>query len=577
MFTITKIETIAQLEELKPVWNTLASKSEGDSIFITYEWILSWWQAFGDDKKLLILKIENDNEVVGIAPLMIVGDENPIVQFIGTPNADYSDFLGEDKESVIKSVVDYLFENQPDWSQIDLTQIPESSSSIRILENCLTDKKAKFVSHAIENISFFQFEGTEDERKNYSLKMGRSFKRFRNFFTKANGLEFCHITDLTEIEYYLPPFYQCHVTRWNSLGSPGKFLNPKMRKFHNQLAKNLTPLNRLAFFVLKHGDVPLAYLFGYDYNKTINLYNIANESFYQRRSPGILLLHNLIEKFIKAGHNKIDFSRGGGEHKSRFVNKSMVNIQFLIFRSGADLKKHRIKEKVKRTYPFNKILKSNSFTNFRKKIQAIGADKDDNRLLLILKIALSKLISPIFKTYCLGIYKHFPGEHFQGEIDINSEIKRADESMIEEIGNFYGVSENSPKHKIILHRFEQGCDCHILYHNGRIVTIAWGLYKGDYDFITGYELKPGENEVVSSDALTAELYRGRGIRPYLVARVLKKYDQDGISVVGAIDQTNAAQIKSVCKHNNKLVRKIRIIKIFGKSFQINSKEILYNN
>ena len=55
---------------LLSAWNDLVAASAADSIFLTHEWLTSWWDAFRADRELkLIVCTEGDGEVVGVIPL----------------------------------------------------------------------------------------------------------------------------------------------------------------------------------------------------------------------------------------------------------------------------------------------------------------------------------------------------------------------------------------------------------------------------------------------------------------------------------------------------------------------------
>jgi len=67
------ITDLKQFESLSATWNSLLSKCQDDSsIFLTYEWLWTWWRHFGEGKKLNILLIEKGGQVIGIVPLMKV-------------------------------------------------------------------------------------------------------------------------------------------------------------------------------------------------------------------------------------------------------------------------------------------------------------------------------------------------------------------------------------------------------------------------------------------------------------------------------------------------------------------------
>ena len=67
---IIEINNEQDFTSLKKIWINLVNLYEINNIFLTWEWISTWWKYFGDKKELCIILIEDKNEIVFVAPLM---------------------------------------------------------------------------------------------------------------------------------------------------------------------------------------------------------------------------------------------------------------------------------------------------------------------------------------------------------------------------------------------------------------------------------------------------------------------------------------------------------------------------
>ena len=94
----TKIRVVTEAEEfasLKTVWNHLLQRCDtNNSIYLTHEWLSTWWRYFRQGKKLNILLIEQGNQVIGIVPLMKFECKITLLRFhvletIGSLNCNY--------------------------------------------------------------------------------------------------------------------------------------------------------------------------------------------------------------------------------------------------------------------------------------------------------------------------------------------------------------------------------------------------------------------------------------------------------------------------------------------------------
>src|SRR3990170_7916708 len=69
MLRITEINDTKRFFELKNEWNKVLEKSKDNNVFLTWEFLFTFWNHFGSGKKLRILVIEDKKEIIAIAPL----------------------------------------------------------------------------------------------------------------------------------------------------------------------------------------------------------------------------------------------------------------------------------------------------------------------------------------------------------------------------------------------------------------------------------------------------------------------------------------------------------------------------
>src|SRR5438093_6593142 len=99
-FLLEQSESFAALNESE--WASLLEKSAACSVFQSFSWASSWWKAFRDDKKrLLILSVKRKGKLVALAPLFLqlesAGFSFPpsparSLRFVGEEHADYLNF-----------------------------------------------------------------------------------------------------------------------------------------------------------------------------------------------------------------------------------------------------------------------------------------------------------------------------------------------------------------------------------------------------------------------------------------------------------------------------------------------------
>ena len=154
MLSIVKISDQNEFANLKKDWDALLKKSKSDTVFLTWEWMYTWWECFKENKQLFILAVYGENEeMVGIAPLCM--DKKKIggipvlnyIKFLGTMpiSSDHLDFIiyqGRERE-VLGTIVNYLFKENI-WDLCLLSNIPASSLTGKLLKEIMGNRPSQY-------------------------------------------------------------------------------------------------------------------------------------------------------------------------------------------------------------------------------------------------------------------------------------------------------------------------------------------------------------------------------------------------------------------------------------------------
>ena len=307
-------------EELKEIWNELLQKNEVNEVFLTYEFVTNWWNVYGQGKELLLLKVTDNNEIIGIAPLMI---ENKVIKFIGDPHSDYHDFiLVKNKDAAIKEIFEYL--KSIKFKEVDLYEIKENSSTLDILRR-LSYKKLEEVSSICPKIPIKTY--FEDYLKSQMSRDSRKkLRQKNNKFIKNNGI-FRHVEDVKNSS--LENFFDVHRKEWSRTKTPSKFNYDINKEFYKEIIKNV----KSDFYVLEFDRKEIAYHLGFIYNNKFISYTTAYDIDYTEYSPGLMLFYNLIKDIFDMGLKEFDFVRGAEAYKYKFVNGEGINHRIRLYKT----------------------------------------------------------------------------------------------------------------------------------------------------------------------------------------------------------------------------------------------------
>jgi len=79
MIAIEDIQDTACFEAMRDEWNELLKSSACDCLFLTWEWLYTWWKYLREDRRLHIVAVRRGAELIAIAPLALIpqGSFNP--------------------------------------------------------------------------------------------------------------------------------------------------------------------------------------------------------------------------------------------------------------------------------------------------------------------------------------------------------------------------------------------------------------------------------------------------------------------------------------------------------------------
>ncbi|MBI1735028.1 MAG: glycosyl transferase family 1, partial [Candidatus Rokubacteria bacterium] len=65
---VEPITTVEEFRVLRDAWNALLAQSRADCVFLTWEWLFTWWKYFSPGRELAILAVRDGAELVALAP-----------------------------------------------------------------------------------------------------------------------------------------------------------------------------------------------------------------------------------------------------------------------------------------------------------------------------------------------------------------------------------------------------------------------------------------------------------------------------------------------------------------------------
>lgn len=344
MLTVEKLKTFDN-PDLKSQWNNLWADYAYGHVFLSYEWLSTWWKIYGKNRELAIVVVRDEDEIIGLAPLMISVFHIPLVgtvkmvEFVGTGYTDYHDFIVKRKApQVIQKIIEYLKHEK--IRVIRLRHLSEHSPNLPIIRELLATNGFgyKVIDREVVECPYLEIEDDFDTYfKTRSKNLRKSIRKKERRLKKLGELKLfrVHGND-AQIETHLKRVFDLHRKNWESRDEWCFFSYAKAenREFVEDVIKQLGQKDWCSLFLLTLNGEMIAYIMSFTYNNVVFLWNTSYALEYDQFGPGKLIHHKLIEYLYQNGFARCDFLRGKESYKMNFCNTTSRNYEISLFGKG---------------------------------------------------------------------------------------------------------------------------------------------------------------------------------------------------------------------------------------------------
>jgi CelD/BcsL family acetyltransferase involved in cellulose biosynthesis len=342
---IERIENPEEFARLSSDWNLLLRKSQSDCLFLTWEWLYTWWQHLSGRRKLRLLRMSSGNKLVALAPLAStptgLASLSPFgfLEFLGTGNvgSDYLDFIvrSGEESNALPEIADYLVQEK---AFLNLSQLNRRSAlAVGLAELCgqrgcdLVEARTnrcpmiRLTGHTWE--SYLATIGSE-HRYNFRRKLKQLNKNFRVHFEPVSVEE--------QRREALGRLVALHNLRWSSRGGGSNaFCTPGLLSFHEEITRLALQNGWLRLFTLWLDDQPAASLYGFLYNRVFYFYQSGFDPRFATHSVGMIIMGLAIQSAIEEGAEEYDLLHGEEAYKYHWASKARELYRLEIYPSGA--------------------------------------------------------------------------------------------------------------------------------------------------------------------------------------------------------------------------------------------------
>lgn len=327
------IETITDREgflRLRNDWSSLLPRCAASSVFLTWEWLFTWWNHLGADRQPRILAVRRDGRLIAIAPFAIrppsLSRLVPFraVEFLGsgTVGSDYLDLIvGPGEEAGAVSEIGSRLERM--GLPVELPQMRLDGSAGRLMSQRMASRGWSLVNGPTSVCPFIPLAGRDWSE--YVATLGSAHRA--NLHRRLRGLNrigevrFEPVRSDAERRQALSRLIFLHNLRWSARGGSDAFDTPEKLAFHQEFSRLAMDNGWLRLLVLKVGGAEVAFFYGFRFDGVFSFYQSAFDPAWSSHSVGLVAMGLAIRTAIEEGAAEFDLLHGDERYKYHWAGE----------------------------------------------------------------------------------------------------------------------------------------------------------------------------------------------------------------------------------------------------------------
>jgi CelD/BcsL family acetyltransferase involved in cellulose biosynthesis len=338
------IENTAGFDTLHEEWDRLLADSSSDCVFLTWEWLRTWWSHLAERRQLRMAVVRSGGELIALAPL----DVRPgsmrrlfpfrVVEFLGsgTAGSDYLDLIvrkGFETEALDALSIGLARRDL----MLEFGQLRSSGSAAADLGRRLRQEGWKSAQTKVNTCPFIDLRGHSwttylatlgsQHRYDVQRKIKKISKQFEVVFERVENEE--------QREPALQLLIALHNQRWIGRGGSDAFHTAGHVAFHAEFTARALRRGWLRLYVLRLDGKPASALYGLRYKRTFYFYQSGFDPQYSRHSVGLVTMGLAIKNALEEGADEYDFLHGAEEYKFHWARESRDLARLELYPPGA--------------------------------------------------------------------------------------------------------------------------------------------------------------------------------------------------------------------------------------------------
>jgi len=331
MLSTNTIQTRTEFQALQPEWDELLARSDDASVFLTHEWLSTWWKHLGKDRSLHVLTVRDNGRLIGVLPLALRVPQYSrmmprVLEFLGSGvvGSDYLDAI-VDREREEETLDAFAHNLARSRFMVQFGQLRRGECKAQKLASRLARSNWRVSDTRVNVCPYIPLNvPTWDD---YLATLGNSqrsnFQRRLRNLQKVDGFRFVRAQTVDEAGHALDVLIELHKKRWSATPHLSEaFQSDSIIAFHREFVQLAAKRGWLRLLSLWIKDAPAAALYGLRYGSTFSFYQSGFDTALSRQSVGLVMMGLAIKSAFEEGALEYDLLHGNEEYKFHWTGKT---------------------------------------------------------------------------------------------------------------------------------------------------------------------------------------------------------------------------------------------------------------
>lgn len=338
MITIEEINSYDKASSLKDRWDKLIDEA-GFDISLSFDFTASLWEAHLDKKDIILLVARDDNDIIGIFPLVICKKRFfgavPVTTIGPLSNifCFHNNFMCKARvDECFKAVLNHLSKRHPKWDVFEINNACEDSNIMGIIKQ---DHFKDLLRFDGEDAPYVKLEGSWDEYINKkSGNFRHNLRRKEEAFQEGGNSRIMELRSPGDVDAILKKMYEIEKESWKEKADISIALDEKQRRFYESYLKKTASADRLLATFLQIADEDIAFMLHILHRRICFQLKMAYKDKFKERSPGFVSNKYMVKKLFDMGFEEYDFLIGNPRWKQEWATGARKTFNFYIYNNN---------------------------------------------------------------------------------------------------------------------------------------------------------------------------------------------------------------------------------------------------